>query len=95
MLRCGTGGTKRITLPEPQWYVAKHRHQIGPMPEAKIVRNIHTGSADPTALVFIAWMSNRRRGRQHRPGRRRAVADRMKGLILDHTFGIGDHIGGR
>jgi len=53
MLRCGTDGTRRITLPEPQWYVAKHRHQIGPMPEAKIVRNIHTGSADPTVLVFM------------------------------------------
>ena len=82
-------------LPEPQWSVAKHRHQIGPMPEAKIVRKIHTGSADPTALVFIAGMSNRRRGRQHRPDHRWAVPDRVKGLMLDHAFGIDDRFGGR
>ena len=57
-------------MPEQQWYMAKHGRQIGQMPEAEIVRNIHNGSADGTTLVFAAGMSNwTPAGRPHRPGR--------------------------
>ncbi len=45
-------------MSSPQWYIALHGHQIGPVPDGEVISQIRSGSINASTLVYTAGMPN-------------------------------------